>query len=175
MRWPVALACGLMASALGLLGAAPALAAPASLAGSYALDPAQSDDIGAAVDRALAPIPGLLRGFVKSRVMATNVAYGSLTISQQGGQVSLACQGLPTVTGPGNGSWFSCPQAQGEPVPGNLQWAPTRLVQTLKFKEYQRVNTFTLRPDGQGLKLGVRLVSPRSSEPTTYTLAYRRR
>lgn len=163
------------ALAWGLLGAGAASAAPASLVGSYALDPGPSDDISAVMDRGLAPIPALLRGFVKARVMAGNPAYPSLSITQQGGVVGLACQGIPTVTGPGDGRWFACPQAGGEAVQGSFQWGGTRLVQTLKLKEYQRVNTFTLRPDGQGLRLAVRLISPRSSAPLDYTLAYRRR
>lgn len=172
-RWVLG---GLGLALVGAAWAAPAAqAAAGSLAGTFKLDAAKSDQVAPAIDRCLASVNPLIRLVAKGRLSETNKPYASVTIAIQGPKVSVQRPGAPIVSGPSNGSFFAWTREDGEQLQVSLKLTGTkRLVQTFKAKDGQRVNTYELTEDGKDLRMAVQVSSDKLPQPLTYTLAYAR-
>ena len=83
--------------------------------------------------------------------------------------------GLPPRSAPSNGTPIDWTRpADGEKLKLSMQWDGARLVETLKAEDGQRVNAYTLSPDGSTMTMNVTITSPRLPKPLTYKLAYRK-
>ncbi|HEX2077655.1 MAG TPA: hypothetical protein VHG08_08095 [Longimicrobium sp.] len=154
----------------------------AQLRGTWTLNRQQSDDINAKINTAVARMNVVVRQIARPRLRSTNTAYPQLVITQEGGNLRVDMQGRPSLTAPTNGSailWQretgrSCPQMRGDCVQVTTVWRDNALHQTFRADDGQRVNVYTLSPDGRTMTMNVTITSPRLPDPLTYRLVYNR-
>jgi hypothetical protein len=156
--------------------------APPRLSGAWTLDPEQSDDINAEINRSIAHMNVVVRQVARPRLRSTNVPYPQLIFSI-GENVSVDMPGHPSVSSPANGDpvlWHRktgrpCTQKRGSCVEVTTTWEDEGLVQTFRSEDAQRRNIFTLSPDGMRLTMVATMSSPRLPTPLVYRLVYARR
>lgn len=152
------------------------------LRGTWALNRQQSDDINAKINTAVARMNVVVRQIARPRLRSTNTAYPRLVIVQDAGNTRIEMQGRPSVSSPTNGSpvlWHretgrTCTPMRGDCVQVTSQWANGTLTQTFRAEDGQRVNVFTVSPDGDTMTMNVTITSPRLPSPLTYKLVYNR-
>lgn len=178
-RQRIALVC-----ALALFAVLPqAVSAQQSqIRGTWALNRSQSDDINAKINTAVARMNVVVRQIARPRLRNTNVAYPQLVISYDQTNIRVDMQGRPSVSSPANGQpvlWQRetggvCQQVRGDCVRVTTEWENGRLEQTFAADDGQRVNVFSVSPDGNTLTMNVTITSPRLPNPLTYKLVYNR-
>ena len=168
---------------LALLTALPAsLSAQQRLSGTWTLNREQSDDINAKINTAVARMNVVVRQIARPRLRSTNTAYPRLVISQENNAVRVDMQGRPSVSSPSNGTavlWQretgrTCTQMRGDCVQVTTTSANGALTQTFRAEDGQRVNVYTVSPDGNTMTMNVTITSPRLPQPLTYRLVYNR-
>lgn len=164
------------ASIILLLALYPAAAAQeSSLRGDFTLDRQASDDVGRAIDTAVARLSSATRPTVRGHLRKTNQPYERVVISFDQRTVSITFdQGRP-VESPANGTPVKWTREDGERFDLSTEWDGGRLEQTFKAEgKDRRTNTFTVSPEGRTLTLGVTVRDPRLPKPLTYKLVYHR-
>ncbi|HEX7238944.1 MAG TPA: hypothetical protein VF263_01650 [Longimicrobiaceae bacterium] len=168
-------------SALLLALLAFALAVPsgarsqsASMNGTYTYDAAASDNIETAIRDAASKLNPLIRGVARGRLRKTNEPYRRLVISHNAQQVSVVTDSRPAIVSPANGTAVAWTREDGEKLRVSTKWEGARLEQAFRAEDGQRVNSFTLSPDGRTLTMRVTVTSPRLKAPLTYNLVYRK-
>jgi hypothetical protein len=164
----------LLLALLTVAGAAHAQDGSPSMQGNFTLDPAASGDVSQAIDRAVARMNMMKRPIARSRLKKTNEPYQQVTIAQTPSEVTFTADDRTPVVAPPNGTPIKWTREDGEVFDVTTQWKDDKLEQTFKAEDGQRVNTFTLSPDGNVLTMDVRVTSPRLSRPLFYTLVFRR-
>jgi hypothetical protein len=170
-------------SALVLLAAVPqvARAQQSPFGGTWTLNRQQSDDINAKINTAITPLNMVVRQIARPRLRSTNVAYPQLVIAvDQNVRVDMA--GRPSVSSATSGApvlWHretgrTCQAVRGDCVRVTTTVASGRLTQTFAAEDGQRVNVYSVSPDGSTLTMNVTITSPRLPNPLTYRLVYNR-
>jgi hypothetical protein len=156
-------------------GPAAAHAQPAGLRGTFVLDRAASADVNAAIDRAVAPLNVVVRQIARPRLRRTNQPYGRVVLDWSPAEVSITTDArAPIRTAPaGTPVRWRRPE-DGEWLNVSTVWQGATLRQTFAAEDGQRVNDYTLSPDGRTLTLNVTVTSPRLPRPLTYRLVYGR-
>lgn len=97
----------------------------------------------------------------RSRLRRTNTSYQRVIINYTRQLVSITFdQGRP-IESPANGTPVQWTREDGERFDLSAEWQNGRLVQKFKGEVEQRINTFTVSPDGHTLTLNVVVRSPR--------------
>ncbi|MFN3429974.1 MAG: hypothetical protein ACK46X_08475 [Candidatus Sericytochromatia bacterium] len=163
-------------AAVSVLAAAPAQAeAGATLAGAYALNAAASDDVNKAIDKAVAQMNFVMRPIAHSRLRGTNEVYKQVKIDLSGQTVSTTFDKRAAIVTPASGAAIKWAREDGEKFDVSTAVAGgKKLTQTFKGTDGQRVNVFTLSPDGGKLTMNVTITSPKLSAPLTYKLVFNR-
>lgn len=174
-----------LAALLVLAAALPDAAAAqqgAQLRGAWALNARESDNINEKINLSIARMSVVVRQIARPRLRSTNVAYPSLVFSLPDGTVRVDMQGRPSVASPASGAgvlWHretgrTCPQVRGDCVEVTTVFEGSRLRQTFRAEDGQRVNVFSVSPDGNTLTMAVTVSSERLPAPLTYALVYDR-
>ncbi|MEB3197767.1 MAG: hypothetical protein VKP62_11240 [Candidatus Sericytochromatia bacterium] len=155
--------------------AAPARSAPAGLMGQWIYDPAQSDDVDQAIQRAAEKINYILRGFAHGRLKDTNHPYRTVAITQQGADTLVKKDDRQPLTAPTSGASTKWKREDGQIYDVTLRWqGQGRLEESIGNHEGKRINLYSLRADGRTMDLHVSVSSTRLPVPLSYRLAYRR-
>lgn len=150
-----------------------AIAQDPALHGVFVSAGTPKDVIDKAIDSATAKMNFLVRAVAKSRLKSTNPLYRRIEIGNDGAQITVRYdKGRPVVM-PVDGSTVKWTRDDGEQFDVSAHAQGAQLQQIFKAEDGQRVNEFSLGPDG-ALTLAVTITSPQLSAPLTYTLAYRR-
>ncbi len=173
MRWfsqPSVLLLALLAT----VGVAHAQGISPSMQGTFTLDPSASEDVNQAIDRAVGRMNVMKKPIARSRLKKTNQPYQQLMIAQTRSEVTITADNRKPVVTPLGGTPIKWMREDGEIFDVSTRWEDDKLEQTFKAEDGQRVNTFTLSPDGNVLTMDVRVTSPRLSRPLFYTLVFRK-
>ena len=162
----------LLALALGAPAAAEAQ--QSSLAGTWTLNRGQSDDIQAAINRAVARMNFVTRPIARGRLRRTNTAYERVVIAFPSNQVSVRYDERNPIVSPASGAAVKWTREDGEVFDVSMRPAGGRLTQTFTAEDGSRENVYTLSADGRTLTMNVTIRSPRLSAPLTYKLVYNR-
>lgn len=170
----------LLAALLPSAAAAQQTASP--LRGTWNLNRTQSDDINAAINRAVSRMNVVVRQIARPRLRSTNTAYPSLVMRYDQSSVRVDMAGRPSVSSPANGQpvlWqretgATCRELKGDCVRVSTEWESGNLKQTFQAEDGRRVNVFTVSPDGSTMTMNVTITSPRLPSPLTYKLVYNR-
>ena len=145
-----------------------------SLQGSYTYDASASDNIKKAIDAAVAKMNFVTRPIARGRLTKTNQPYQQLEISYTDAQVTIKTDSRAPIVTPANGTPIKWTREDGEKFDVNTRWDKGTLAETFSAEDGQRVNTFSISPDGSVLSMHVTVTSPKLSAPLTYTVKYRR-
>jgi hypothetical protein len=157
---------------LSMLGSSAVLAQE-TLQGTFISANTGSEPIDQAIEAGVAKMNFIKRPIARSRLKKTNPLYQRIEIRQDGARISVRYdEGKPIVM-PLDGSAVQWTRDDGEIFDVSARAGATQLQQTFKADDGQRVNEFSLAPDG-ALTLQVTLTSPQLPAPVTYTLSYRR-
>ncbi len=126
-----------------------------------------------AIHSATAKMNFLVRAVAKSRLKSTNPLYQRIEIANDGTQITVRYDKSKPVVMPADGSTVKWTRDDGEQFDVSARAQGAQLQQTFKAEDGQRLNEFTLTPDGS-LTLAVTITSPQLSAPLQYTLAYKR-
>ena len=116
----------------------------------------------------------VIKRLATNRLTETTRPYASLRLemNEQSVRAWLDQHG-PWETAIG-GQWFSTTTRDGRRVKVKHRIIQGRLVQTIKARGGTRTNTFRPTVDGEGIRMHVRIESPRLSDPVDFELTYRR-
>jgi hypothetical protein len=181
MRRQRILSLSLLAVLAGVLPSA-LQAQQANFSGSWMLNRQQSDDINAKINQTVSRMNLVVRQIARPRLRSTNTAYPHLTLFTQNNTVRVDMEGRPSVSSSSTGTpvmWQRvtgrpCTQQRGDCVRVTTTTTPTQITQTFAAEDGQRVNVYTLSPDGNTLNMNVTITSPRLPQPLTYRLVYNR-
>ncbi|HEX8392056.1 MAG TPA: hypothetical protein VF665_06850 [Longimicrobium sp.] len=181
MRRQRILSLSLLAVLAGVLPSA-VQAQQARFAGSWMLNRQQSDDINAKINQTVARMNVVVRQIARPRLRSTNTAYPHLTLATENSMIRVDMQGRPSVASPNSGApvmWQretgrTCTQLKGDCVRVTTTTTASEIRQTFTAEDGQRVNVYTLSPDGNTLNMNVTITSPRLPQPLTYRLVYNR-
>jgi hypothetical protein len=170
--------------ALALFVVLPSMgrAQESGMRGTWTLNREQSDDVHASINRAVARMNVVMRQIVRPRLRNTNEVYPGAVIDYDDHTVRVDMRDGPSVTTPANGEpvlWHrgtgrACPEVGGQCVRVITTWENGHLEQTFSADDAQRVNDFSVSPDGRTLTMHVTIISPRLPSPLTYRLIYDR-
>ncbi|MBW3628142.1 MAG: hypothetical protein KY464_02480 [Gemmatimonadetes bacterium] len=167
----------LMAIALLAIAAAsptPARAQSQPMDGSYTFAAEGSDDQKQVIDAAVAKMNFVIRPLARRRLRNANPPYRGLRITSTANEITtIPDSGVP-VTSPSDGTPVLWTRETGEKMHVSTEWQAGTLEQTFRADDGQRVNRFSLSPDGGVLTMHVTVTSPRLPRPLTYALRYRR-
>jgi hypothetical protein len=154
---------------------AAARAQAGTIAGTYTFDRAGSDNVDKAIATAVKDMNFVTRPIARGRLQKTNQPYQQVTIGTSGANTVVTIDKLPARQAPSDGTPVNWTRpADGDKLKLSMQWDSTRLVETLKAEDGQRVNAYSLSPDGATLTMNVTITSPRLPKPVTYRLAYKK-
>ncbi|HEY5810985.1 MAG TPA: hypothetical protein VIT67_23640 [Povalibacter sp.] len=132
------------------------------------------DVIDKAIDTAVEKMNFLVAGIARSRLRKTNTLYERIEITNDGAQISVKFDQRQPIVMPADGSAVKWTREDGEVFDVSARSAGSQLEQTFRTEEGQRVNHFTLLPQGSlTLTLDVTVSSPQLPAPMKYTLNYR--
>ena len=165
-----------------LLAAAFALAAPmvagaqsGSIAGTFTLDRAASDNVEKAITSAVKDMNFITRPIARGRLNKTNQPYQQVTIATSGANTVVTIDKLPPRQAPSIGTPVDWTRpADGEKMKLSMKWEGGHLIETFKPEDGQRVNEYALSADGATLTMNVTITSPRLSKPLKYKLVFRK-
>lgn len=160
--------CAMAASAASLK------AQQADMQGVYAIDPAASDNIEAAITRGTADMNFAIRALARSRTAKTNPRYQRVEIRRNDTTVSVKYDARPPIEIPADGRSVAWVREDGATYNVSVEWSAAQLVMHFESDTGNRANTLVLLPDGATLKFNAILTSTYLPTPIVYTLTYRR-
>jgi len=167
-----------MLCAISLLGLVTsgscALAQEPTLQGVFVATTADRSGINAAIEQAAAKMNWLVAGVARGRLSKTNPLYHRIEIRNSGSQISVQYDQRKPILMPADGQLVKWTREDGEVFDVSAQIVGTQLTQTYKAQDGQRVNVFSLQPDGT-LRLDVTITSPQLPSAVSYTLNYTRK
>jgi hypothetical protein len=143
-----------------------------ALPGVYFNDQQNAAAIGTAIDTAIEKMNFIKRPIARSRLKKTNAAHHRVTIGLTAQEISVAFDGNQPVRMPADGRTAKWTREDGEVFDVAARWTDDRLVQSFKAPDGERINTFTLGPDGRALEVQVEVKSPQLPEPVRYALTF---
>jgi hypothetical protein len=166
----IALVCLLAAA----LVPAAAKAQESSMRGTWTLNRQASDDVTAAINRAVQRMNFITRPIARGRLTRTNAPYQRVQVDYNQEHVTLRFDERAPMTTPSNGTPIQWRREDGEMFALSTEWENGRLEQTFKADDGQRVNVFSVSEDGRTLSMEVTVSSPRLPAPVRYKLVYNR-
>lgn len=172
----------LSTGALGAQPAASTTSAPAAgvqrLAGRYVRDAAASDDVQAAIERAVAQMSFVTRGIGRSRLRATNQPPADVRFALPPDSVLVHYAGQPELRARRDGTPREWRNAAGEPFQARVTVAAAAdgsvtVRQVFEAEDGRRENAWRLDPSGNTLTLDVTVSSPRLPQPLRYRHVFR--
>lgn len=167
-----------------LLAAGASVAAPVPddltrLTGRFVRDDAASDDVAAAIDRAVAAMHFVTRPIGRSRLRATNQAPRDVRFALPADSIVILFAGQPELRARRDGSPREWRNAAGEPFTVRLSASvgsdgSVSVTQSFDAEDGRRENAWRLDARGQTLTLDVTVRSPRLPHPLRYRLVFRR-
>jgi hypothetical protein len=164
-------------------GAQPAAAEmrgdPSRLSGRFVRDAAASDDVPAAIERAVAQMSLLTRAIGRSRLRATNQPPADVRFALPPDSVVVHYAGQPEFRARRDGSPREWRNTAGEPFEARATLSAATdgrvvLRQSFSADDGRRENTWTLDATGTALTLDVQVSSPRLPQPLRYRHVFRR-
>ena len=164
-----------LAAAL-VLAATPVLAqqGAGTIAGTFTLDRAASDNVDKAIAAAVKDMNFVTRPIARGRLQKTNQPYGRVTIATAGANTVVTIDNKPPRQAPANGTPVDWTREDGEKFKLSMSWQNGQLTESFKAEDGQRENTYVLSPDGATMTMYVKVSSPRLSKPLTYKLLFRK-
>lgn len=171
--------CLAVASAPRHLAAQGPTMAAERLEGQFIRDGAASDDVAAAIERAVAPMNFVTRPIGRSRLRATNQPPADVRFALPPDSIVVRYAGQPELRARRDGSPREWRNAAGEPfeVRVTVTAAPDGGVlvrQTFVAEDGRRENAWHLDAEGATLTLDVTVSSPRLPQPLRYRHVFRR-
>jgi hypothetical protein len=150
-----------------------------SLVGRFALDSAASDDVAAAIQRAVAEMSFVTRGIGRSRLRATNQPPADVRFALPPDSIVIHYAGQPELRATRDGSPREWRNAAGEPFQARVTLSPAAdgsamVQQSFDADDGRRENVWRLDAAGTTLTLEVTVRSPRLPQPLRYRLMFRR-
>lgn len=128
---------------------------------------------GPAIEAAVKAVPFLERGWAKQRLASVNPLYQDIHFSTEGGKLSQQLDDrkplLLDLHGP-----ITWEREDHEPFQVTVVITAGKLVQTIKGRDGQRVNTFRVSQDGKTLKLEVKVTSHKLNAPVLYEMLFQK-
>lgn len=148
-------------------------------AGRFVRDSAASDDVRAAIERAVSRMSFLTRPIGRSRLRATNQPPAEVQLAFPADSVVILYAGQPEVRAGLSGAAFPWRNAAGEEVTLRVTVTSSpdggvSVVQVFEAEDGQRENHWRLGADSDSLRLDVLVTSPRLPEPLRYRQVFRR-
>ncbi|HET9985977.1 MAG TPA: hypothetical protein VFQ38_20425 [Longimicrobiales bacterium] len=144
------------------------------IVGTFVLDAGASDDVAAAIQKATSHMSFITRPIARGRLKKTNLPYHRLVFSPSPSAYELRIDDRKPIVTPADGSAAKWTREDGEVLGVSTKPRGGALEQRFVADDGQRVNVYTLSPDGQSLSMDVTVTSPRLPQPVTYRLVYRR-
>lgn len=158
---------------LSVVAFTPAQAQNAALTGTFVYNASASDNVSTAISQAVRRVNPVLRSFATRRLRGTNEPYRNITIAQTSSQITITTDGNSTTRTPATGTPVAWRRpGDGDNVQVSTAWSGQTLRQTFRAEDGQRVNNYTLSPDGRTLTMQVNVTSPRLPGGLTYRLVY---
>jgi hypothetical protein len=152
--------------------ALPRHAAAQNIDGRWTWDSAASDNVNAAVDRAIARMNFITRPVARRRLRnATNPAH-TLLVERTADAVSMTVDIETPIRMPADGTRAPWTRRDGEVVQVSGVAREGVFVQSFHAEDGNRTNTYRIRDDG-ALELRVVITSARLPSVVEYTLVYR--
>lgn len=152
----------------------PARAQSQTMEGSYTFVAEGSDDLNQAIEAAVAKMNFVIRPLARRRLRNANLPYRGISITSTATEITTRPDTGAPVTSPSDGTPVLWVRETGEKLHVTTEWQAGTLEQTFRADDGQRVNRFSLSPDGSVLTMHVTVTSPRLPRPLTYALRYRR-
>lgn len=149
------------------------LAQEETLEGVFVNDGQTSEIIESAIETGIAKMNFITRPIARSRLKKTNPSYQRIDISRTADQISVQFDNGKPVLMPADGRSAKWTRADGEVFDVSGNWQGSQLVQTFAAGDGQRINTFSLAPDGK-LTMQVTLSSTQLPAAVKYTLTFKR-
>jgi len=171
----LASAAPLAAQSGGVVASAPT----ERLAGRYVRDAAASDDVQAAIERAVAQMSFVTRGIGRSRLKATNQPPSDVRFALPSDSIVVHYAGQPELRARRDGTPREWRNAAGEPFQARVTLAPgtdgaVTVRQVFEAEDGRRENAWRLDATGATLTLDVTVSSPRLPQPLRYRHVFRR-
>lgn len=160
--------------AFGLTLARPLAAQTSGFVGTFNAARQSEPHIEQAIEKAVAEMNFVTRPIARGRLKKTNPAYQRIRIGQEGAQISIQFDERKPVQMPADGSAIRWTREDGEVFDVSATHEGGALLQRFKAEDGERINRFSLSPDGAELTLDVTITSPRLPAPVKYTLTYQR-
>ena len=142
--------------------------------GTYEFVPSESESVDDKVDRAVAHINFLFRGFAARRLRNANQPIERIEIRYPGDSVWISLRASdPPILSPRDGSPADHRRADGEVVRVRTELAPGMIDQFFASEDGDKRMVYRLRSDGL-LALDVEVLSDKLNEPFLYTWVFRR-
>lgn len=150
----------------------------APFAGTFQRDPDASDDVPAAIDRAVAGMNFIARPIGRRRLLATNRPPTTVRFALPPDSVVIDYAGQPPLRAKRDGSPRPWRNAAGEEFTARVRVRESegsrRVTQSIEAEDGSRESTWTLDATGQELTLEVVIRSPRLPQPLRYRQEFRR-
>jgi hypothetical protein len=127
----------------------------------------------AAVDRCVASLFFAIRGIARSRLSNGTKIEPWVSFAFDAGMIDYRTPSSPPAASPEQGTVVDY-RSHGERSKLSQRFTNGRLVQIFAADEGERMNEWTLAPNGSTLTLLVTISSPKLSVPMVYSLTYRR-
>lgn len=164
----------LCALAVAALLPAAGAAQESSMRGTFTLNRQASDNVRAAIDAAVQRMSFVTRPIARGRLVRTNPMYERVNIEFDQRNVTVTLDNRRPIASPANGTPIKWTREDGEVFDLSTEWENGRLEQTFKAEDGQRLNVYSISPDGNTLTMNVTITSPRLPRPLTYKLVYNR-
>jgi hypothetical protein len=164
----------LLCSAIFLGSSTLAAAQESGLNGTYILDETDSDNVNEVIEDAVGNLNPLTQVIARGRLQKLNPVYRRVAINSSPNEISVTVDDQPPLRTPAKGAPVAWVGPDGGKVNASMQLAGRRLAQTFTSADGDRVNDYTLSPDGRTLTMQVTETSPRLSQTITYKQVYRR-
>jgi hypothetical protein len=161
--------------ALGITTAATfgqAQAQDRSVLGTYVNESQSNKSIDAAIEAGIAKMNFITRPIARNRLKKANSPHRRVEITRTQDEIGVSFDGNKPVRMPADGKTIKWTRDDGEVLDVAGDWKGDQLVQTFTAGDGQRINTFSINPDGTTLTLQVELRSPRLPAPIGYALTF---
>jgi hypothetical protein len=163
-----------LASVILVTPCAAVAARAADFSGTFRLVPEESDDIDAAIERAIRPMGFVIRPFARRRLRKINTPCARLTIGASADAVVVVGDAQAPIRTPLNGVPISWKREDGEPFTVSAAWDGGVFEQTFASGTGRRINRYSLSADGRMLTMHVAVSGGGLPGTLVYTLVYQR-
>jgi hypothetical protein len=142
------------------------------LQGTYISESQSQTAIDAAIELGIAKMNFITRPIARRRLRKTNPPVQKVAITRTEQEISVAFDTGKPVHMPADGTTVKWTRADGEVFDVAADWKGDQLIQSFKANDGQRINIFSISPDGTRLTLRVELTSPQLPAAVSYVLNF---